>query len=95
LKHLFEQKVTTFSFGIILNHAELIRSEGLHLVSTFIEKTINALDDKIKYICYDNASHVSEINKNLNDKTFVIDRFHLQNHKQSKCKITHNCETVV
>ena len=59
----------------------------------FIDKTINALDDKIKYICYDNACHLSDINENLKDKIFVIDRYHLKNHKQSKCRTTHNCET--
>lgn len=85
--------MTSFSCGIIINYAELIRSEGLHFVSHFLEKTINSLDDKINYICYDNACHLAGINEKLNDKIFVIDRFHLKNHKQSKCRTTHNCQT--
>ena len=65
----------------------------MRFVSNFLEKTINALDDKIKYLCYDNACHLAGVNENLKNKTFVIDRFHLKNHTQTKCKTTHNCET--
>lgn len=32
------------------------------------------------------------VNETLKNKTFVIDRFHIKNHTQQKCKTDHNCE---
>ena len=42
------------------------------------------LNDETKYICYDNACHLFGVNDELKDKAFVIDRFHIKNHKQTK-----------
>ena len=88
-------KITSYSCGIIINYAELIRSEGFEFVAGFLEKTIERLNNEIKYICFDNACHLYGVNEKLNDKTFVIDRFHLKNHKQMKCKTKHNCDSYV
>ncbi len=86
-------KIASFSCGIIINYEELIKSEGLVVVSKFLESTINCLNDEVKYICYDNACHLSGVNEILKEKKFVIDRFHLQNHTQNKCQTIYNCKS--
>jgi hypothetical protein len=83
--------VSIFPCGLIINMQEMNKSESNYLVSYFIEQTNRRLKNTIKYICYDNSCHISEINPALKDKIFVMDRFHLKNHKQAKCKSLHNC----
>ena len=64
--------VSIFPCGTIINFCEMNKSEGNQLVALFLGKTNNLLKDSIKYICYDNACHISELNKDLSEKIFVI-----------------------
>ncbi len=83
--------VTVFPCGTIINFMELNKSEGKILVSSFLKATDQILNNEIKYLCYDDACHIAGLNKStLNQKTFVIDRFHIYNH-QNKCKTEYNC----
>ena len=82
-----------FPCGLIINLQELNKSESNYIVSYFIQQTNIRLNNIVKYICYDNSCHISDLNPSLKDKIFVIDRFHLKNHKQSKFQSLHNCNT--
>ena len=77
-----------FGCGFHLNFKELLYSEGLVNVCSFINKTSEILNKKFKYIIYDNGCKMSKhINGNKNDYPFLadticlIDRFHIKNHK--------------
>ena len=78
---------------MIINYFELNKSEGKRVVANFLEYTNNKLNNSIKYICYDDACHIAQLNDTLKDKIFVIDRFHIKNHVQKKCQTIHNCSS--
>ena len=82
-----------FSCGFIANITEIIRSESL----TLIKAKLTELNKKqpFKYCIYDNACHLSSSVQNHNHFdllpiSFYIDRFHINNHSNEKCKTTHN-----
>ena len=65
-----------FSCGTIINFLEMNRSEGNILVAKFLEHTNTMLNNSINYICYDDACHISDLSKKLEDKIFVIGMFY-------------------
>ncbi|CAF1043593.1 unnamed protein product, partial [Brachionus calyciflorus] len=87
--------------GIILNYKEMIRSESTTLATKFLYETVNLVNKSFKYCIYDNACHLDEhcqinlkINKEeykcLKETHFVIDNFHINNHKRPVCKTKYN-----
>jgi len=58
--------------GTIINLMEMNKSESNVLVSSFLLKTNVFLNNTIKYFCYDDACHISNLSNELKDKTFVI-----------------------
>jgi len=83
--------VGAYSCGIAFNILELNKSEARLLVGLFSIDTNAKIEKKIEYICYDDACHIpNEIKTTeLNNVKFVIDRFHLRNHKE-ECKVKYN-----
>lgn len=79
-----------FSCGFLLDFKELLFSEGLVNVCTFLNETCNVLNKSFKYIVYDNGCKMhAHINNNqekyprLINSVCLIDRFHIRNHKAS------------
>ena len=64
--------VSIFPCGTIINYCELNKSEGKNLVASFLGKTNILLQNRLKYICYDDACHIFGLNQILKDKIFVI-----------------------
>jgi hypothetical protein len=80
-----------FSCGFLLNFKELLFSEGLVNVCTFINETCNILGNSFDYIVYDNGckmhAHIKNnptVYSNLARTVCLIDRFHIKNH-QATC----------
>lgn len=51
------------------------KSESNVLVSSYLLATNNKINDSIKYFCYDNACHISQISEKLKHKIFLIGTF--------------------
>ena len=74
-------------------------SQKLSVLSqlTLIKAKLSELNKKqpFKFCIYDNACHLSSsVNNHNHDDlrhiSFFIDRFHINNHSNEKCKTTHN-----
>lgn len=85
-------QVIMYGCGIVVNFAEIIRSESLHLVVTKIKYLLEKSSRKVEFCIYDNGCHLDETvqkipeNNNLKSLKFLIDRFHIKNHVRSSCK---------
>lgn len=78
--------------GLFLNFFEIIKGESISTICDNLLNIVELLGKNFEYCIYDNACHLSEFvkKKNLTEFSkmkFIIDNFHIKNHKRPKCKL--------